>query len=78
MIHLINDIRNYKRLSAACVYLNKPVTKNELKYNIEILLEQYFIKRKLQVKIKWFSGIFQYSTEGIIMFDENFLIILVV
>ncbi|HKL43165.1 MAG TPA: diguanylate cyclase [Clostridia bacterium] len=73
-IYLTNDIRNYKRLPAACVYLNKPFTKNELRYNIEIVLEQYILKRKLHSQIQWFSALFKYSTEAIVMFDENFKI----
>lgn len=73
-IYLTNDIRNYKRLPAACVYLNKPFTKNELRYNIEIVLEQHMLKRKLQSKIQWFSALFKYSTEAIVMYDEEFLI----
>jgi diguanylate cyclase (GGDEF)-like protein/PAS domain S-box-containing protein len=73
-IYLTNDIRNYKRLPAACVYLNKPFTKNELRYNIEIVLEQHILKRKLQSKIQWFSALFKYSTEAIVMFDDEFLI----
>lgn len=73
-IYLTNDIRNYKRLPAACVYLNKPFTKNELRYNIEIVLEQHVLKKKLHSKIQWFSALFKYSTEGIVMFNEKFLI----
>lgn len=73
-IYLTNDVRNYNRLPAACVYLNKPFTENELRYNIQIVLEQHILKKKLQAKINWFSALFKYSTEGIIMFDENFLI----
>lgn len=74
IIYLTQDIRNYSRLPAASVYLNKPFTENELRYNIQIVLEQHELKKKLQAKIEWFSALFKYSTEGIIMFNQDYLI----
>ena len=73
-IYLTEDIKSHKGLPGAYAYLNKPFTRNELKYNIEIVLKQQALKKDLQAEIQWFSGLFKYSTEGIIMFDANFLI----
>ncbi|MGM0379460.1 MAG: diguanylate cyclase domain-containing protein, partial [Bacillota bacterium] len=58
----------------ASVYLNKPFTKNELKHNIAIILRQDLLKKKLNQKMNFFSGLFECSTEGIIMFNKDFII----
>ena len=73
-IYLTKNIESNEELPGAYSYLNKPFTKNELKYNMAIVLKQHALKKELNAKIQWFSGLFKYSTEGIIMFDEDFII----
>ena len=73
-IYLTKNIESNEELPGAYAYLNKPFTKNELKYNMAIVLKQHALKKELNAKIQWFSGLFKYSTEGIIMFDEDFII----
>ncbi|MGM0379462.1 MAG: diguanylate cyclase domain-containing protein [Bacillota bacterium] len=74
IIFLTNTLDINLKINTPMVYLNKPFTIYELKHNIEIVLEQFSLKKSLSTRAKWFESLFEYLPEPTLMFDKKFKI----